>query len=378
MPANSPTVGYVWHTLYSWVDTGTGGFFPADPATGTQPITHHAAHSDTKRRLNELIQVSALSGKLTGLETTAASAEDILRVHTRAHHDRVQIESQWPKGGDGGDGATAFGKGGYDIALLASGGAIRSVEAVVSGEVDRAYALINPPGHHATRATGMGFCLFNNASVAAAYARENLGVKRIAIVDWDVHHGNGTQDIWWDTPDVLALSLHQKNCFPPDSGHRHERGGDGAEGATLNVPLPPGSGNAVYQLALDEVVVPALRRFQPELIIVASGFDASVLDPLARMMVTKEGFRTMTRTILAAADEICGGKIAFVQEGGYSPYYLPYCGLGVFEELTGSDSGFGDAYEGLISGMGCDDLAEHQRQEVLAAAELVPGVPAPR
>lgn len=369
-----PTVGYIWNTLYSWVDTGTGGFTPADPSTGSQPITHHAAHADTKRRLHELLQVSDLREHLISVEPKRAKEEDILRVHTKDHHDRVKAESELPKGGDGGDGVTAFGKGGYDIGLLSAGGAIAAVESVVNGTVDRAYALVNPPGHHAERATGMGFCLFNNCSVAAAYARENLGVTRVAIVDWDVHHGNGTQDIWWDEDEVLTISVHQKNCFPPDSGHRHQVGGEGAEGAVLNVPLPPGSGNEVYKMAFDDVVLPALRRFRPELIIVASGFDASVMDPLARMMVTKDGFEALTQKMLAVNEEL-GSKIAFIQEGGYSPYYLPFCGLGVFEVLTGEDSGFDDAYGALVGGMGCDDLADHQRVEVNEAASLVPGVP---
>lgn len=374
MTSTAPKVGYIWNTLYSWVDTGTGGFFPSDPSTGSQPISHHIAHSDTKRRLNELIQVSQLRDRLTHMDAAYATEADILRVHTQDYLDGIQAQSALAKGGDGGDGATAFGKGGYEIALLAAGGAIRAVESVLTAEVDRAYALINPPGHHAERATGMGFCMFNNASVAAAYAREHLGVTRVAIVDWDVHHGNGAQDIWWESGDVLAISIHQKNCFPADSGHRHQNGEGAGAGATLNIPLPPGSGNAVYSLAFDDVVLPALRRFKPELIIVASGFDASVLDPLARMMVTKEGFAALTRKVLDVATEVCDGKIAFVQEGGYSPYYLPFCGLGVFEELTESHSGFDDAYHGLISGMGCDDLADHQRAEIAAAAELVANI----
>src|SRR5690606_5945576 len=134
-------------------------------------------------------------------------------------------------------------------------------------------------------------------------------------VDWDVHHGNGTQDIWWNDPEVLTISLHQNKCFPPESGFREENGADAGEGAALNIPLPPGSGNAVYELAMKDVVAPALRAFQPELIIVASGFDASLMDPMARQMVTQKGFKTLTEQILALAEELCDGKVAFIQEG---------------------------------------------------------------
>ena len=373
----SRRVGYLWDALYGWADTGSGGFTPADPAAGLQPIGHHVAHPDTKRRFHEAVQVSPLRDHLTTIVPTPAADEDLLRVHTAEHIELIRTQSVNPKGGDAGDGASPFGKGGFDIGKLSAGGAIKAVEAVVNGDVDTAYALINPPGHHAERARGMGFCLFNNASVAAAYAKEKLGLSRVAIVDWDVHHGNGTQDIWWDSPEVLTISLHQDRCFPPTSGFRDENGGGAGEGAALNIPLPPGSGNAVYELAIKDVVIPALKAFQPELIIVASGFDASVMDPLARQMVTQKGFKTMTSQVMEAADEICDGKIVFLQEGGYSPYYLPVCGLGVLEVLTGQETGFGDPFGTLFSAQGVDDLFDHQRAEVAAAAELVAKVPTP-
>lgn len=373
----SRTVGYLWDTLYGWVDTGSGGFTAADPAAGLQPIGHHVAHADTKRRFHEAVQVSALRKHLTTLEPQPASDEDLLRVHTAEHVESIKTQSQNPKGGDAGDGATPFGKGGYDIGKLAAGGALRAAEAVVNGEVDTAYALINPPGHHAERARGMGFCLFNNASVAAAYAKEKLGLTRVAIVDWDVHHGNGTQDIWWDNPEVLTISLHQNKCYPPESGFREHNGQGAGEGAALNIPLPPGSGNKVYEMAVKDVVGPALKAFEPELIIVASGFDASVMDPLARQMVTQQGFKSMTEQIMAVADEVCEGKVVFVQEGGYSPYYLPVCGLGVLEVLTGVESRFGDPFSTLFSTQGVDDLFDHQRHEVAEAAKLVAKVPTP-
>jgi len=372
----SRNVGYLWDALYGWMDTGSGGFVPADPTAGLQPIGHHLAHPDTKRRFHEVVQTSALRDQLTNLQAQPASEEDLLRVHTAEHIQYIKDQSSLPKGGDAGDGASPLGKGGYEIGLLAAGGAIQATKSVLTGEVDTAYAIINPPGHHAERERGMGFCLFNNASVAAAYAKEHHGLTRVAVVDWDVHHGNGTQQIWWDNPDVLTISLHQNKCFPANSGFREDNGGPDALGTALNIPLPPGSGNTVYNLAFEEVVLPALEAFQPELIIVASGFDASAMDPLARQMVTQDGFKQMTEMIVSAADSICDGKLVFVQEGGYSPYYLPICGLGVLEVLTQTESGYGDPFNTLLSTQGVDDLFDHQREEVNEAAKLIANIPA--
>lgn len=363
--------GYLWNTLYGWVDTGSGGLFPADPASGLQPISHHLAHPDTKCRLHELVVASGLIDHLVELTATPATREDVLRVHDEAHVDRIVAEGALPKGGDAGDGVSPFGQGGDKIAFLAAGGAIEATRAVVSGEVDRAYALINPPGHHAERATGRGFCIFNNVAVAATYALEELGLERVAIVDWDVHHGNGAQDIFWDSTRVLNISLHQDRCFPSDSGFRDENGGDGAEGYSLNVPLPPGGGDAVYEYALEQVVVPALEAFEPQLILVPCGFDAAILDPLSRMMVRVNGFRRMTQLIVDAAERLCDGRIVFLQEGGYSPYYVPFCGLSVIEELAGVSTGMTEAYEPIVSAMGGDELLAHEQSAVDAAGELI-------
>lgn len=364
MSESRSRTGYVWNTLYGWVDTGSGGLMPSNVAAGLQPISHHVAHPDTKRRLHELVVSSGLAVHLVELDATPAAREDVLRVHDAAHVDRIIAEGALPKGGDAGDGVSPFGQGGHEIALLAAGGAIRATEAVLKGEVDRAYALINPPGHHAERALGRGFCIFNNAAVAASYALEVLGLERVALVDWDVHHGNGAQDIFRETPNVLNISLHQNRCFPSDSGFIDERGAGAGGGYTLNIPLPPGGGNAVYEYALETVVIPALEAYQPQLIIVPCGYDAAIMDPLSRMMVRADGFRRMTRLILDAADRLCEGRIVFLQEGGYSPYYVPFCGLEVIEEIAGVTTGLTDAYAPIVGGMGGDDLLDHERAAV--------------
>jgi acetoin utilization deacetylase AcuC-like enzyme len=364
------TTGYVWHELFGWGDTGSGGLFPADPAVGLQPTGHHVAHPDTKRRLHELVAVSGLIDHLERIEPRHATDDEILRVHTREHVTRLRQESAQPKGGDAGDGISPFGKGGYEIATLAAGGAMALVEAVVAGRVDNGYALVHPAGHHAPAHTGMGFCLLNNAAIAVAHARAALGVRRIAVVDWDVHHGNGTQSIFWDEPDVLTVSLHQDGCFPPDSGHVTERGGPAAPGSAINVPLPPGTGDFGYLYAFEQVVVPALRDFAPELVVVASGLDPNAMDPLARQLVTSRGFRGMTEQLLAVADEVCDGRVAMVQEGGYSPLYVPFCGHAVIEALAGVKV-LEDALLPVVGGMTGHDLAPHQKALVDEVAALV-------
>lgn len=326
-------VGYVWETLYGWVDTGTGGLAPTDPAEGLQPL-HHLADAGTKRRLYELLSASGELDDLQRVRAIPVQEEDLLRVHAPGHVENMKEQSLSPKGGDSGDGVSPFGKGGYDIARLSAGGVLELTKKVLLGEIETGYALVNPPGHHATRESGMGFCMFNNISVAAAYAKERLGIERIAIVDWDVHHGNGTQDIWYGDPSVLNVSIHQNRCFPLDSGFVSERGeGDGL-GYSVNVPLPPGTGDAAYLAAFNQVVVPAIKDFKPELIFIASGFDASAYDPLARQLVTTRGYQRLTRAAMDVAAEI-GSRLVFAQEGGYSPHYVPFCGRAVIREMTG-------------------------------------------
>ncbi|MGY1690404.1 class II histone deacetylase [Geodermatophilus sp. SYSU D01105] len=369
------TTGYLWHPLYGWNDTGSGSLAPADPAAGLQPVGHHFAHADNKRRMNELVEVSGLLEHLRRVPPRPATREEILRVHTAEHHDRIVAESQLPKGGDAGDGISPFGKGGYEIAALAAGGAIAMVDAVVDGTVDNGFALVNPCGHHAIAERGMGFCVFNNIAIAATHAREVLGVERIAIVDWDVHHGNGTQSIFWEDPSVLTISLHQDRVYPTDQGFTSERGGGAGVNTNLNIPLPPGTGDGGYVQAMDSVVVPALRAFAPDLILVACGFDPSILDPLSRTMVSAEGFRTLTERVKEAAEEICSGKLVMVQEGGYSIHYVAVCGAVTIAALAGVEP-IADPFLPLVQNMyGRREVEDHQLAACKAAEELVADIP---
>jgi acetoin utilization deacetylase AcuC-like enzyme len=326
--------GYVWHELYGWHDTGSNaGLLPGD-SSQNQPYFHFES-PESKQRFASLVEVSGLSRHLVRLDPHPVSDEDILRCHTRDYLDRLVSESAQARGGDAGDGTSPFGHAGLDIARLSAGGTVAALEAVLRGDVTNAYALVRPPGHHARPETGMGFCMLGNASIAVAKARAEQPGLRVVMMDWDVHHGNGTQAIFWEDPDVLTISLHQDRLFPEDSGHISERGGGRGEGFAINVPLPAGTGNGGYLHALEEVVVPAVRRHRPDVIVIPSGFDASCFDPLGRMAVTADGFRAMTRVMMDLAEEVCGGRLVLTHEGGYSPVYVPLCGVSVLSEMSG-------------------------------------------
>jgi acetoin utilization deacetylase AcuC-like enzyme len=356
--------GWVCHELYFWHDTGSAaGFLPAGHGL-IEPDTH-AENPATKRRFRNLLEVSGLLGQLVHIEPRAATEQDVLRCHTHAYLEKIKGLSA-AGGGDAGE-ITPFGPGSHEIALLAAGGVISAVDAVLDGRVDNAYALVRPPGHHAEPDLGRGFCIYANAAIAAKHAREARGLERVAVVDWDVHHGNGTQKIFWTDPTVLAISSHQDGCYPPDSGHVHEIGEGDGEGASLNIPLPPGSGTGAYVAAYERVVAPALRAFRPELIIVASGLDANAMDPLAHMMVHSAGFRRLTEILRGVADDVCRGRLVVEHEGGYSSAYVPYCGLAVVEELAGIRGSIDDPFLQGFEGMGGQELQPHQEAAIVAA-----------
>ena len=278
------STGLVWHELYMWHDTGTSAWvMPA--GLSVQPFAHIES-AEGKRRIKNLIEVSGLLDHLVPLKPRAATEEEILRLHTPEYVARIKRESD-ALGGDAGD-LTPFGHGSYEIALLAAGGCITAVDAVLDGNVDNAYALVRPPGHHAERDSGRGFCIFGNVAIAVQHARVARGLSRVAVVDWDVHHGNGTEHAFYSDPNVLTISIHQDNNFPPGSGAITDTGSGAGEGFNINVPLPAGSGVGAYVATFEKVVAPALRNFGPELVIIASGLDASAMDPLASMMMTSE------------------------------------------------------------------------------------------
>jgi acetoin utilization deacetylase AcuC-like enzyme len=364
--------GWLWHEIYGWHDTGTAAGYLSGP--GLQPFNHFES-AESKTRFASLVEVSGMLDHLVRLTPSPAAEADLLRVHTEAHVWSMKDQSKDPRGGDMGDGLSPFGQGGYDIARMSAGGTIAAVRAVVEGKVDNAYALVRPPGHHAVPDAGMGFCMFANVAVAIEYARAKLGLRRFAVVDWDVHHGNGTETVFARDPDVLTISMHQDGNFPKDSGKLDHRGEREGFGTALNIPLPPGSGDGAYQYAMREVVVPALRRFGPELIMAASGFDSSNADPLGRMMLTSGSYARMARQLMDVADEVCGGRLVISHEGGYSPVYVPFCGLAVLETLSGVKSGITDPYEPIWSAWPGQDLQPHQAAIVDAARSHLTDVP---
>jgi acetoin utilization deacetylase AcuC-like enzyme len=202
------------------------------------------------------------------------------------------------------------------VALLAAGGAIRAVEAVLGGEAASAFALVRPPGHHAVPAEPMGFCLFNNIAIAARYAQRNLGIERVMIVDFDVHHGNGTQDIFYADPSVLFVSSHQEGIYPL-TGAADETGAGEGRGANINLPLPYAAGDQAFRQLMAQIVEPAADRFRPNLLLVSAGFDAHWLDPLAGLQLTLSGYAHLAARLQHIAHQHCAGRLVCVLEGGY-------------------------------------------------------------
>jgi acetoin utilization deacetylase AcuC-like enzyme len=362
--------GFVFHELYMWHNTWNWAQVFA-PGLTIQP-GEHAENPETKRRFRNLLEVSGLLDQLVPVKPRYATEDEVARFHTREHIARIKAMSA-ENGGDAST-LTPFGRGSFEIALLAAGGAMAAVDAVIAGTVRNAYALVRPPGHHATANVGMGFCLFGNVAIAIHHARAVHKLGRVATVDWDVHHGNGTQWAFYSDPGTLTISLHQDNLFPADSGGLEETGEGAGKGYNLNVPLPPGCGDGAYVAAFERVVIPALRKFRPEMIVVPSGFDASGVDPLGRMMVTSDGYRRMTKLLMDAADELCNGRLVMSHEGGYSAMYVPYCGLAVMEELSGIRTNVQDPWLAHMLKWGQQGIQPHQAQAIDAAAKLVSNI----
>ncbi len=363
--------GFLTHELYLWHNTGNGplGF---KPGLYVQPGTP-AENPETKRRFRNLLDVSGLLDQLTSVRAKPAGDEQIATFHTRDYMARIKALSD----ADGGEAAagTPFGSGSYEIAALSAGGTIAMVDAVLTGALSNGYALVRPPGHHAEPDMGHGFCIFGNVVIAINHARQQHQTGRIATVDWDVHHGNGTEFGFYKDRDTLTISLHQDGLYPSDRGGMDANGDDGGAGANINIPLPAGSGDGAYIAALERIVLPALRRFKPDLIIVPSGFDASGVDPLGRMMVTSDGFRRMTQLLMGVAEEVCGGRLVLSHEGGYSEFHVPYCGMAVMETLSGIKTKIRDPFLPEMLAWGGQSLQPHQAALLDKAAALVARVP---
>ncbi len=289
---------------------------------------------ESKRRFRNLLDVTGLSKELRMLGAEPATREDLLRVHPDSYL------SEFKRLSDAGGGElgrrTPFGPGGYEIAALSAGMAKEAVRAVLKGDLDNAYSLSRPPGHHCLPDWPNGFCLLANIAIAIEAARAEGLAKRFAVLDWDVHHGNGTEAIFYDRDDVLTISVHQDRNYPIDTGSFADRGRGAGAGFNLNVPLPAGSGHAIYLDAMERLVLPSIRDFAPDILIIACGFDAAAVDPLGRMLCHMDSFRQMTRQVMDLTRDVCDGRLVMVHEGGYSEAYVPFCGHAVLEEMSGT------------------------------------------
>lgn len=246
-----------------------------------------------------------------------ASVGEILMVHDAHYHDVVYRDAEtfadFLRTGD-----TAICEASYDVALEACGAILTALDAVMEGRVDGAFCAVRPPGHHATPTRGMGFCIFNHVAIGARYLQRNHGIGRVAIIDWDVHHGNGTEDIFIEDPSVLYISLHEQNIYP-FTGSASVRGRGPGEGANLNIPLPHGSDGEAALAAWDGQVAPAVDAFRPDFLLISAGFDARMDDPIGGLEWCDETFAEMTRRSVVLARRWCRGRVASVLEGGYNP-----------------------------------------------------------
>jgi acetoin utilization deacetylase AcuC-like enzyme len=310
---------------------------PGGVARGTLPAWATVEAFERPERLSLTRGVLEGSGALelvTELDARPATPDELALVHTDAHVARVLEAAARPEAVELGLDAWT-GPGTHDAMLLAAGGLLAAVGAVLDGAVDNAFALLRPPGHHAESGAAMGFCLFNNVAVAARWAQREHAVERVAIVDWDVHHGNGTEEIFLDDPSVLTVSLHQDRLYPPHTGGLQAGGA-----ANVNVPLPAGTGDDGYAHAFERVVEPVLRAFRPDLLLIGAGQDASATDPLGRMSLTVPGFRALADRAVALAGELCGGRLVATLEGGYSLLHVPLANLAILEGLAGLEPSF--------------------------------------
>ena len=329
------------HTAFFWDETcfwhGGGNYAGLLPVGGLVQPSETAGlpeSPETKRRLKNLIEVTGLARDLAMQGANPSSREDLLRIHPVQYLDAFKTLSD-AGGGELGR-RTPFGPGGYEIATQSAGLVQGALATVLRRQASNAYALSRPPGHHCLPDDPNGFCLLNNIGIAIEAARAAGLAQRFAVLDWDVHHGNGTEAIFYDRQDVLTVSIHQDRNYPMNTGAFADRGAGAGLGFNLNIPLPPGVGHKGYLGAMERLALPAVRTFAPDVLIIACGYDAGANDPLGRMLATAETFAAMTRQVMALADDVCGGKLMMAHEGGYSETYVPFCGHAVLQTMSGS------------------------------------------
>jgi acetoin utilization deacetylase AcuC-like enzyme len=309
------TVGLVYDPLYLEHDTG--------------------AHVENAQRLvaiMTLLEESGLLARLTSIPARDATSEELMLVHTAEYVEQVRRVAD--SGGAWVDPDTYISPGSYQAAVRAAGGCLAAADAIMDGRVESAFCLVRPPGHHALENQAMGFCLFNNVAIATRYLQRRWDLRRLAIVDFDIHHGNGTYDTFHDDPDILYASTHAYP-FYPGTGHWRETGTGPGLGSTLSIPMPTASGDAEYALVFREVVAPAVSRFAPEAILVSVGFDAHFADPLAPMSLSVDGFGELMSQVKEMAAKLCQGRLLATLEGGYDLTALAWSVRRCLEVLAG-------------------------------------------
>jgi acetoin utilization deacetylase AcuC-like enzyme len=325
-------------------------------------------HPENRQRLETVLDVLErhdMLDRLAPISTVPVAADRLERCHTPPYIE--QVRSIANRGGGHLDADTYVRQASFDAALMAAGGLVEATRAVLDGEVDNAFALVRPPGHHALRNRGMGFCLFNNVAVAARYALVERGLDRVLIVDFDVHHGNGTQDEFDTDPSVMYISTHQYPHYP-GTGYWNETGRGNGAGSIVNVPLAGGVGDEGFATIFQEVIGPAAWRFQPELILVSAGYDAHWDDPLAYMQLSVGGYATIAQALKDLAAELCEGRLVFTLEGGYHLEALAYSILNTCAVLLG------DADWQLVDPLGPSPRRERPVGDIIAQVREVHGL----
>jgi acetoin utilization deacetylase AcuC-like enzyme len=370
---HEPRLDVFWSDAALLHDTGSGVFeAPASPLLAEQ--IPHPESIVRLRNMRALLERGPVAPYLAWHDASAAAQERVTLFHPVRYLDRLRdaaIRSERLTA------TTPLTPTSYEAALGAAGAALAGLDAILGGSGRPGFALVRPPGHHAGRETADGYCLINHVAIVAENARA-AGMHRVAIIDWDAHHGNGTQAGFYARDDVLTVSLHMDHGAwgpsHPETGAIEERGAGAGHGFNLNLPLPMGSGDATYQRAFDEIVAPAVRRFAPDLIVIASGVDAGQFDPGGRMLVTAGGFHRLAASALSLAQEVCHGRILAIQEGGYNPAHAAFCVHAITEGLAGLPMSLNDPLAYMPDDQ---DRAETALREVRRRLEdggaLVPG-----
>ncbi|MBF6605978.1 MAG: class II histone deacetylase [Chloroflexi bacterium] len=356
--------GLAYHPRFLAHDTGLALVSAPVPVDGPFQVTPHPEGPYRVQAVHRTLEMTGLLERLTPVAFEIVDDDVLALVHTDGYIEHLKMACA--------TGASEAGSyvpictASEEIARLAVGATIATVDAVLDGTLSNAFALVRPPGHHAPADAAMGYCLYNNVAIAARHARQR-GVERIAIVDWDVHHGNGTESIFLDDPSVLYISTHQDAWYPADTGQAEVVGKGAGMGFNVNIPLPPGSGDATYARAYERLVAPILREFRPDLVLVSAGQDPNAYDPMGRMAVSSDGFRTIARRVLDTATDVAGGRVAIVLEGGYGGY-APVCTWSIIEELAGWRSGVEDPYRSWYGATPPATLVAPEAEAALARA----------